>query len=71
MQAAATEGSAWAAGQGGAGTALAWGGFGMPWQDALPREQLDQDRLPEGLQWECGQAKDVTSQAHEERLLLV
>lgn len=63
----AAEGSAsQAAGQGGAGTAqrvpadqmgAGLGGLGRTWQDALPREELDQHRLPEGRGRAQGQAR--------------
>lgn len=33
------------------------GGFGRTWQDSLPREELDQDRLLEGVGWAWGQGR--------------
>lgn len=39
------------------------GGFGRTWQDSLPREELDQDRLPEGVGVGIGPGQDeATSQ---------
>lgn len=37
----------------------AWGGLERIWQDFLPREELDQDRLPEGVGWEWAWSRVV------------